>query len=132
MKNYIISIFLYLLFFCVSIRAYSQTSLDFNQALLVHQLDTVPEGKTWKIVSYTTSFKNGENGLFPQIVCFINESRVVLEDYYIGHNTVYHYQNGPLTRVTKLPIWLPSGTILEPSTNCNFLSILEFNTINYE
>ena len=117
-------------FFCF-FSAFSQTSLDFNQALLVNQLDTVPEGKTWKIVSYTTSFLRGENGDLPQIVCFINNDRVVLEDFYYEIYGSW-YQRGPLSRNTELPIWLPSGTTLEPSTNCNFLSILEFNTINYE
>jgi hypothetical protein len=125
-------IFITLLFCGLAFTAQSQ-SLQFSQVLLVSSLDTVPQGKVWKIVSYlpdnawihsssgNASVTNKEVGIS------INSSYVALGMYtgnYAGGNSAV---SG--TAETPFPIWLPDGTTLEPSTNCGSLSIIEF-TVN--
>ena len=120
---------LIILIFCgLTFTSHGQT-LTYSKVILLTALDTVPTEKVWKVVSYlpnnawihstaTNSVTNKEVGIF------INSVYVALGMYtgnYAGGNSAV---SG--TAATPFPIWLPSGTTVEPYTNCGSLSIIEF------
>ena len=111
-------IFLTLLFCGLAFSAQSQ-SLTYSRVLLVETLDTVPQGKVWKVVSYYSS-----EGASATIKCEINGNKQILFSK--------HYDNGSMIkREIILPMWLPAGTTLKPSDYCNGLSIIEFTESNF-
>ena len=118
------------LLFCGLVFSSQSQTLQFSQVLLVSSLDTVPQGKVWKVTTYlpdnawihsdsfNSSVTNKEVGIS------INSSYVALGMYtgiYAGGNSAV---SG--TSNTPFPIWLPAGTTVAPSTNCGSLSIIEF------
>ena len=120
-------LFITLLFCVLAFTAQSQ-SLQFSQVLLVSSLDTVPQGKVWKIVSYLPSsqwISAGTNSS-SSVNVLINSVESKISQYSMAH--VGNGGHGEKETV-PFPIWLPAGTTLEPSTNCGSLSIIEF-TVN--
>lgn len=111
-------IFLTLLFCGLAFSAQSQ-SLTYSRVLLVETLDTVPQGKVWKVVSYYS-----QQGAGPTIRFEINGNKQVL---YSKDN----FGGAGFERNITLPMWLPAGTTLKPSDYCNGLSIIEFTESNF-
>jgi len=137
MKKYIILTPLALL---LSVMVCAQGSLEFSQVKLVSSSETVPDGKVWKIVSVFSS--NGQVGgnlttstnnssTTKQII--INENAVHISGRAyrwlgnsIGSSAAVLPVSESAFQSTELPIWLPAGTLLAPSTGCNGISVIEF------
>jgi hypothetical protein len=126
-------IFITLLFCGLAFTAQSQ-SLTYSKVILLTSLDTVPQGKVWKVTSYLSdnAWIHSSSSSAPvtnkEVGISINSSYVALGMYtgnYAGGNSAV---SG--TSNTPFPIWLPAGTTLEPSTNCGSLSIIEFTETN--
>ena len=126
-------IFITLIFCGLAFNAQSQ-SLAYSKVILLTTLDTVPQGKVWKVVSYLPdnawihSSSSNASVTNKEVGISINASYVAIGMYtgnYAGGNSAV---SG--TAETPFPIWLPAGTTLEPSTNCGSLSIIEFTENN--
>ena len=85
-----------------------QSNLVYNQTLYLNISEnsvTVPENKTWKIISSNGAFFRIDGAKFD----------------------MYHEDTGA---VRNMPTWVPSGKIIDAGTQLNvFLSILEFNIV---
>jgi hypothetical protein len=111
----------------------AQSSLQFNQAILVSTSQTVPVGMVWKVESVIASNQlapglayNVNAGATKSIVILINGSNAYVKTWdeknYVNGGA-YSAASGT---VTDLPLWLPAGTTLEASTNTLYISVLEF------
>ena len=96
-------------------------NLEFNQVLLINSLDTVPQGKVWKVQSALSE-------------CSSNCNATILINGYSIHTYSYHTgvpNNSQKTAAahnpTNFPIWLPSGTTLNISNGVKYISVIEFN-----
>ena len=118
-------IFTTLLFCCLAFSAQSQ-SLTYSKVILLTALDTVPQGKVWKVTSYMANDNPSVNNI-TLIQCLFNNISHNLSTMKMTGNSTYGYST---TREGSLPFWLPAGTTVEPSTNCNGLSIIEFTENN--
>ena len=120
-------LFTTLLFCGLAFTAQSQ-SLTYSKVILLTALDTVPQGKVWKLVSYLPSGQwiNAGTGSTASLSVLINNVEYKISQYEMAH--VGNGGHGEKETV-PFPIWLPPGTTLEPSTNCGSLSIIEF-TVN--
>ena len=120
MKKYVFIILL------APILIYSQgINLDLNQVLLINLDDgpfTVPPGKVWKIESALINCSENCNSSVE-----INQS---LTYFHLDRTVSISYNLSPATStvITKLPMWIPEGTIIGDGNNIKHLSILEFNT----
>ena len=106
----------------------AQNQLTFNQVLLVSSLDTVPQGKIWKVTNIlptldgTGSSKIQVNGN-DIVVAF---SKGAHAGYYqSGVN--YHYSHDYHYTGLQGPYWLPEGTTLQAGINVQYISVIEFN-----
>ncbi len=121
-------IFITLLFCGLAFSAQSQ-SLTYSKVILLTALDTVPEGKVWKVVSYLPSGQwiNAGNNATGSLDILINSVQYKISQYKMAH-----VSNGPFgeKETVPFPIWLPAGTTVAPSTNCGSLSIIEFTENN--
>jgi len=122
------------LIFCGFTFTVQSQSLTYSKVILLTTLDTVPQGKVWKVVSYLPdnawihSSSSNASVTNKEVGISINASYVAIGMYtgnYAGGNSAV---SG--TAETPFPIWLPAGTTLEPSTNCGSLSIIEFTENN--
>lgn len=109
-------IFTTLLFCGLAFTAQSQT-LQFSQVLLVSSLDTVPQGKVWKITSILATTSPYSNTGY--------HANFKIDDY---SHQAYGYLGGTV-REFPLPIWLPEGVTIQPISNMQGFSIIEF-TVN--
>tara|TARA_B110000211_G_C13750841_1_gene408736 strand:+ start:58 stop:438 length:381 start_codon:yes stop_codon:yes gene_type:complete len=121
-------IFITLLFCGLALSAQSQ-SLTYSKVILLTALDTVPQGKVWKVTSYlpdnvwvTLSYPSS----YGELNVLINGADAKISHY--SHSG--SGGGGSLNETVPFPIWLPAGTTLEPSTNCGSLSIIEFTETN--
>ena len=108
--------------------AVAQNSMEFSRVLLVETLDSVPQGKIWKVTNIlptldgTGSSKIKVNG--NDIVVAFTKGTYGIYGTSTGtsaHNNDYHY-NG-----LQGPYWLPEGTTLQAGTNVQYISVIEFN-----
>ena len=104
----------------LSFTAKSQ-SLEFNQVLLINSLNTVPQGKVWKVQSALSD-------------CSSNCSSTIVVNNQNIYTYVYHTgvpSNSQKTAAahnpTNFPIWLPSGTTLDIGGGVKYISVIEFN-----
>ena len=112
-------LFITLLFCGLSFSAQSQ-SLTYSKVILLTALDTVPQGKVWKVVSYQPVVSSNSH-----VYMDVNGVQI--------HLYAWHYQSGGaiVEREMPLPMWLPSGTVIENNSNlCYSLSIIEFTENN--
>jgi len=111
-------IFITLLFCGLAFTAQSQ-SLTYSKVILLAstELDTVPQGKVWKAVSYQSAA-----GASTTITLRINGTDMYLYSTYQG--------NSIIIRETPFPMWFPAGTIIQPWSNCSVLNIIEFSENN--
>ena len=118
-------IFLLLLIFPTI--SFSQ-NLIYNKTLLISTTDTVPQGKTWKVVSVLPSdnllsTSSSGNWSSKTLEITVNNSAV----HIAGSTNQAGYRIGYSSSYNPLPIWLPSGTTVSPSNNCHSISVIEFN-----
>ena len=106
--------------------AVAQNSMEFSRVLLVETLDSVPQGKIWKVTNILPTL-NGPGSSEIQVngndivVAFTIGSSGGSPSAYGGINNDYHY-NG-----LQGPYWLPEGTTLQAGTNVQYISVIEFN-----
>jgi hypothetical protein len=108
--------------------ATAQNSMEFSRVLLVESLDSVPQGKIWKVTNIlptldgTGSSKIQVNGN-DIVVAFTNGTYGIFMQYSntSAYANDYHY-NG-----LQGPYWLPEGTTLQAGTNVQYISVIEFN-----
>ena len=110
-------LFITLLFCGLAFSAQSQ-SLTYSKVILLTALDTVPQGKVWKVVSYQAN-----SGANQTIYMKVNSNLEIIFSM--------HYSNGSQsTRNAPLPMWFPAGTSIEPWNFCDALNIIEFTENN--
>jgi len=120
-------IFITLLCCGLAFTANSQT-LEFSQVLLVSSLDTVPQGKIWKVTNILPTLDGSGSSKIQ-----VNGNDIVVA-FTLGAHAGY-YQSGVSFdyshdyHYTGLqgPYWLPEGTTLQASTNVQYISVIEFN-----
>jgi hypothetical protein len=103
-------------------------NLAFSKALLISTLDTVPNGKVWKVesamsssaLSISTNSTSSQNGNTSILVDGVN---IVIKSTW-GSS----YSTSALS-ITDLPIWLPAGTTLGPGSNVVKVSVIEFTVV---
>ena len=103
----------------------SAQNLEFNQVKLVSALETVPVGKVWKVTNVLPS-----TGAYNSNVDIkVNNTlvRVKSRDYYNQTNSNYTPSMSSWTTLNGA-YWLPAGTTLEKDGNCEYISVIEFNT----
>jgi hypothetical protein len=121
---------LFLLIFILSISQVEAQNLSFSNPKLIESADTVPVGKTYKVESFIFSrdmpfiatghpnpFSNSQDDyiLINGINTSVRSSRTTPQSTFLWEQ--------------KLPIWLPSGTIISPSTGVRYINIIEFSSI---
>jgi hypothetical protein len=121
-----------LLLFIFSISQVEAQNLSFSNPKLIESADTVPVGKTYKVESfvfsreipllYTSSGSPYQNVQDDFIL--LNGINVAVRSCRMGGG---HWAS--VVWEQKLPIWLPSGTIIAPSTGVRYINIVEF-TLN--
>mgnify|MGYP001325256581 CR=1 FL=1 len=122
-------LFITLLFCGFAFTAQSQ-SLTYSKVILLTALDTVPQGKVWKVTNYLPfsnflpSSTNGSS-VSGEISMKVNGTTSILAAARVGH-----YNSGNSLFLAQIPIWLPAGTTVEPWNNCGSLSIIEFTENN--
>ena len=103
----------------------AQNQLTFNQVLLVSSLDTVPQGKVWKVTNIlptldgTGSSEIQVNGNDIVVAFAIGDAQYVGNANYVSHDYSYNGLQGAY--------WLPEGTTLQAGTNVQYISVIEFN-----
>lgn len=110
-----------------SYMVFSQGNLQFNQVKLVSTIETVPNGKVWKVESITY------NAPLPYIgsssagadVCKISINSIDQ----IVRSFTYQYNGGAAVWEQSFPIWLPAGSTLAGSNGVNQISVIEFNIV---
>ena len=111
-------------------KIYSQGNLKFNQVKLISAIETVPEGKVWKV----TNFLPTPNGNYQTL------SQPGLAEYLININGVAmnlgrraYYNNNYNHQLAEVrhtgDIWLAAGATLSVFQNIAHLSVIEFNII---
>jgi hypothetical protein len=124
----------------------AQGNLQFNQVKLVSSVETVPQGKLWKLENYlpNTALANDLNrpsnqptaGGIKNFVILVNGTSIYLQTNIsreVGRDDAYWNQQGYAAaadfKIFDAPIWFPAGTTLAASTNVGFISIMEFNIV---
>ena len=110
-------IFITLLFCGLAFTVQSQ-SLQFSQVLLVSSLDTVPQGKVWKITSILATTSSTSNTSY--------HPSFKIDGY---SHQAYGYLGNGTVREFPLPIGLPEGVTIQPIGFMQGFSIVEF-TVN--
>ena len=106
--------------------ATAQNSMEFSRVLLVETLDSVPQGKIWKVTNILQTLSGSGSSVIQVngndiVVAFTIGSSGGAPNSYGGVNNDYHY-NG-----LQGPYWLPEGTTLQAGTNVQYISVIEFN-----
>jgi hypothetical protein len=112
-------LFITLLFCGLAFTAQSQ-SLTYSKVILLTylELDTVPQGKVWKVVSYQTAQEAGS-----AVTIKINGTNTYAYSKYFQSNSM-------IVREIPFPMWFPAGTTIQPWSSINFLNIIEFTENN--
>jgi len=123
-----------ILLLCIGIKA--QHTLQFNQAILVSNSQTVPANTVWKVVAVLPSSNSIERNTgyssSPGVGTFaitVNSNPIYLSKATGDPASNYEGGNFSYTNITGdgvLPMWLPAGTTLAASTNIQYVSVLEF------
>ncbi len=126
MKNLVVcTIFLFAFFWA---NTGSAQSLQFSRVMLVTNLQTVPAGKVWKVES---AMLTGNLGINTGTTSYQTQSAIIRVDGQ-NINLMHTFGNSygvQFQELTRLPMWLPAGTTLEPSTNIGKISIIEFTVV---
>ena len=120
-------LFITLLFCGLAFTAQSQ-SLQFSQVLLVSSLDTVPQGKIWKVTNILPTLDGSGSSEIQ-----VNGNDIVVAfakgtyGIYTQHSAATGYANNYHYNGLQGPYWLPEGTTLQAGTNVQYISVIEFN-----
>jgi len=119
-------IFTTLLFCGLAFTAQSQ-SLQFSQVLLVSSLDTVPQGKVWKVSNILPTLDGSGSSKIQ-----VNGHHIVVAftdagTWTGGGSTMAGYAYEKTYNGLQGPYWLPEGTTLQAGTNVQYISVIEFN-----
>ena len=122
----------FLLIFILSISQVEAQNLSFSNPKLIESADTVPVGKTYKVESIVFSreipmLATGNNWPYHNVqddFILLNGINVAVRSCRMGGA---HWASEVWGQ--KLPIWLPSGTIIAPSTGVRYINIIEFSSI---
>ena len=124
--NKIISIILFVFALVFTSKA---QSLSYSKVIFLTSLDTVPQGKVWKVNSYlpSSNWVNLSQAHNASLNVLINSV-----DYRVAHYSGSYVGSAGFSELITVPfpIWLPSGTTVEPGNNCGSLSIVEFTETN--
>ena len=114
----------FLLILMTSFVSFSQ-NLAFSEVKLVSTLDTVPEGKVWKITNVLSTLSGSGD-----IIIKVDGNDIITGFSKSSNGSTGSYRTNDHNYFNSLEgaFWLPSGTTLEASTNARFISIIEFNT----
>ncbi len=107
-------------------------NLSFSNPRLIESADTVPVGKTYKVESFVFSreipwLQAGNSWPYQSVqddFILLNGVNVAVRSCRLGGA---HWASEVWEQ--KLPIWLPSGTIIAPLTGVRYINILEFSSI---
>ena len=106
--------------------SYSQLfaqDLEFSQVKLVNTLETVPEGKVWKVTNVLPA-ENSVNGF---IKIRVNGILIIVKSRdYVSINNIEGTAMSSWTSLSGA-FWLPAGTTLSADMNCEFISVIEFS-----
>ena len=105
--------------------AAAQNSMEFSRVLLVETLDSVPQGKIWKVTNILPTLDGTGS----------SEIQVNGNDIVVAFNYKLSFFRGPSNEEflnnhyngLQGPYWLPEGTTLEAGTNVQYISVIEFN-----
>jgi hypothetical protein len=105
--------------------SFSQGNLQFNQVKLVSTLETVPNGKVWKVENILVNEGN--------LIGTNMNSRFYACTYKVNNIYCFITQSNNSSNISptpgSFPFWLPEGSTLAAGTNINFLSVIEFNIL---
>lgn len=107
--------------------ATAQNSMEFSRVLLVETLDSVPQGKIWKVTNILPTL-NGSGSCIIKVngndivVAFSLSSNTHTNPTHYNQTNNHNYYNG-----LEGAYWLPEGTTLEAGTNIQYISVIEFN-----
>ena len=132
MKNIFSLIFAVLPYF-----NWAQSNLQYNSIKFVSSIQTVPANKVWKIESVLYSSQiplANTNSTTPfatisDAVVLINNTPITFRSTRTLSSAGYSGGAYYSTWEINLPIWITSGTVIEPSTGVAFISIIEFSDI---
>ena len=103
--------------------ATAQNSMEFSRVLLVETLDSVPQGKIWKVTNILQTHGSSGNRHISvngnDIIVSYGAGATTYDPYSAGHSYNYNGLQGPY--------WLPEGTTLQAGTNVQYISVIEFN-----
>ena len=103
--------------------ATSQNSMEFSRVLLVETLDSVPQGKIWKVTNILQTHGSSGNRHISvngnDIIVSYGASSTTHAYNNVGHSYNYNGLQGAY--------WLPEGTTLQAGTNVQYISVIEFN-----
>ena len=121
MKKIIITLSICLAF---ALSSNAQNQLTFNQVLLVSSLDTVPQGKIWKVTNILPTLDGSGSSEIQVngndiVVAFAIGDAQSVGNGYVSHDYSYNGLQGAY--------WLPEGTTLQAGTNVQYISVIEFN-----
>ncbi|MCC6601283.1 MAG: hypothetical protein IT223_11510 [Crocinitomicaceae bacterium] len=132
--------------FIISVTAYGQSTLAFNQVKLVSTVETVPTGKVWKVVSAigastsatqnSSSYSTSPSLPSDHIILINGNSAAIISS--IGLSTSYSGAGSSSSSqfriatagketCTELPIWLPADATLAAGSNVSLISVIEFD-----
>lgn len=130
-----------IIIFAVNISVKAQGNLQFSQIKMISTLDTVPNGKVWKVESivYSQSIPNyNGNSINQDEIISINGQNVSVRSsrYMSGTNWFsgpYGWMNHPvaefITWEQKLPMWLPAGTTINVGAGVQYINAIEYNIV---
>ena len=108
--------------------ATAQNSMEFSRVLLVETLDSVPQGKIWKVTNILPTLDGSGSSKIQ-----VNGNDIVVAfakgtyGIYTQHSAATGYANNYHYNGLQGPYWLPEGTTLQAGTNVQYISVIEFN-----
>ena len=105
--------------------ATAQNSMEFSRVLLVETLDSVPQGKIWKVTNILPTLQGSGSSKIQ-----VNGNDIVVAfstGSYSGSIPGYTVNNDYHYNALQGPYWLPEGTTLQAGTNVQYISVIEFN-----
>ena len=121
-----VSRILFLFMLIIPFISFSQ-NLAFSEVKLVSTLETVPEGKVWKITNVLSTLSGSGD-----VIIKVNDNEIITafsksSNGQTGGTGNFHNNHNYFNSLEGA-FWLPSGTTLEAWTNTQYISVLEFNT----
>lgn len=123
----------------ITVAAFAQGNLQFNQVKLVTAQETVPAGKVWKVESVIYNIPDDQSSAQTSTfsgcgsISYFRSTSISVNGIStkIGQGTTTAaYSNLSYTHTyTPLPFWLPAGSTLSGGPCLNQVSVIEFNVV---